>query len=92
MLKYFPWGQNFAITAANPFEMFTETGLQIREGSPYPMTFVLAYTDARRSYLPVTRSFRDYFSYEACISVHAPGAAETLGAELAQKLTELKKQ
>ena len=78
--------------AANPFEMFTETGLQIREGSPYPMTFVLAYTDAARSYLPVTRAFRDYFSYEACISVHAPGAAEALGAELAQKLQELNKQ
>jgi hypothetical protein len=72
--------------------MFSQTGTQIRNGSPYAMTFVLAYTNGHWTYLPTRRSFTDYYSYEACLCKFEPGAAEALGAELAQKLTELKKQ
>lgn len=76
--------------AANPFEMFSETGMQIRSGSPYPMTFVLAYTNGHWTYLSTRRAMTDYFSYEACLCKFEPGAAEALAAEQAQKLWELK--
>ena len=77
--------------ASTPFEMFSETGIQIRQGSPFPMTFVLGYTNDHRHYLPVRRAREEYYSYEACIGKFEAGAAEKLGDELIGKLAELKK-
>jgi len=42
---------NIAFAIA-PYEMFDDNGMQIKEGSPFDMTFILAYTNGRYGYIP----------------------------------------
>lgn len=44
---------NDIVLAANPGELFNELGMQIKQRSPYPHTFVLSCTNASIAYLPV---------------------------------------
>ena len=43
---------NDVVIAAMDMEVFFETGLEIRDGSPLPDTFVLGYTNGCFGYLP----------------------------------------
>jgi len=80
--------------ATVPAEIFCGTGQQIREGSPYEITFVLTCANGRDTYIP-TDNVWDYtvsngdIPYEARICRYPRGTAETLAQDLAGLLTEL---
>ena len=60
-----------------PYEMFDAQGIQIKNGSPYEMTFVLTCANAGYSYIAPEYAF-DHGCYEADMRVFARGTAEQL--------------
>ena len=80
--------------ATVPAEIFHETGTQIREGSPFEMTFVLTSANGRDTYIPIADVW-DYktndgsLPYEMSICRYPKGTAETLAQQLGDMLTEL---
>jgi len=80
--------------ATVPAEIFCATGKQIREGSPYEITFVLTCTNGRNTYIP-TENVWDYtvttkeVPYEVSICRYPKGTAEELAQDLVDMLTEL---
>ena len=77
--------------ATVPAEIFSSTGQQIREGSPYAVTFVLTCANGGYGYIPSEFAYTCFASYEAGISSFASGTAETLEREYISMLTELHK-
>ena len=73
-----------------PFELFSDTGVTIREGSPYDMTFICGYSNGYWAYLPSLHAFTEYYSYEAGVCRYGPGAAELLAEEHIKQLKALK--
>ena len=79
--------------ATVPAEIFDTTGMQIRQGSPCDITFVLSCANGRNTYIPPTEVF-DYAStgiipYEVSICRYPQGTAETLAQDLVNMLKEL---
>jgi len=56
------------------YEMFAESGMQVKAGSPYEFTFLLT---GNSSYIPAKRNF-EYRCYEADTGFYAIGTAEKL--------------
>jgi len=56
------------------YEMFSESGIQVKEGSPYEFTFLLT---GNSSYIPSDRAF-NHRCYEADTGFYARGSAEKL--------------
>ncbi len=67
------------------YEMFAESGMQVKEGSPYEYTFLLT---GNFSYLPCERNFEQR-SYEVDTTLYARGAAEKLVNHYIEMLKEI---
>ena len=59
-----------------PGEPFAETGLAIREASPFPLTFVIGYAEGSVGYMPTDEAFREggYETGPGAWSKLAPGS------------------
>jgi neutral ceramidase len=70
-----------------PLEPFIETGIAIRERSPFTFTLFSGYANGWKGYLPMSE---DYLlgGYEVDISPYAQGAAEILTEEIVRLLVE----
>ena len=81
--------------ATVPFEMFDTNGMQIKDGSPYDITFVLTCCNNKDGYIPAQEVF-DYnpgdarlMPYEVKSCAYAKGTAETVAQGLIDMLNEL---
>ena len=68
------------------YEMFAESGIQVKQGSPYDFTFVIT---GNSSYIPAKRNF-EYRCYEADTGFYAIGTAEKLVENYIKMLNEVK--
>lgn len=73
---------------AAPYEMFDTNGMEIKEGSPYAMTFVLTLTNGSSSYIPSALGFANG-GYEPGNSRFVPGTGEVLAQQFVTMLKEL---
>ena len=69
--------------------------MQIRDGSPFDITFVMTVANGRVTYIPPREVF-EYAStgvtpYEVSICKFPVGTAETLAQDLVKMLTDLQK-
>ena len=71
-----------------PYEMFDDSGIYIRENSPFDMTFILGYTNGRLGYMP-TRACVEHGCYEYEGSMYEAGTAEFLAEEYISLLKQL---
>jgi len=81
--------------ATVPFEMFDTNGMQIKDGSPYDITFVLTNCNNRDGYIPAQEVF-DYnpgdarlMPYEVKSCAYAKGTAETVAQGLIDMLNDI---
>ena len=75
-----------------PFEMFGVTGREIKDNSPYDMTFVITCSEnpgGHMGYLPHEYACEESF-YEYDVTKFARGTAEDLADTMVSMLTELK--
>ena len=68
------------------YEMFSESGIAVKEGSPYEFTFLLT---GNSSYIPSDRAF-NHRCYEADTGFYARGSAEILVEKYVEMLKEMK--
>lgn len=72
-----------------PYEMFGSTAIDIREKSPYPMTFIITCAQDHEGYLPSELGW-EIDCYEVHVSKFERGTAEKLAEEYVSMLTEMK--
>lgn len=85
-LNAFSFGDVAFVTA--PYEMFSENGQQIKEGSPFAMTFVATCANGDESYIPSTPTF-EYGGYEVTANKFVVGTAEKLVSEYISMLNQI---
>ena len=73
-----------------PYEMFDDNGVQIKESSPYSMTFILTCAGGYWGYVPSEMYYTTYGGYEYEVTDFAMGVAEKAVAEFVRMLKELK--
>ena len=69
--------------------MFDTSGKQVRDASPFEMTFICSLTNGSFGYLPNTEVF-DHGCYEVYVTRYAQGTAELCVAESLRMLGECK--
>lgn len=76
-----------------PYEMFSKSAQHVKNDTPYPMTFVMAYVNVMDGYIPTEEGY-EYNNgvgcYEAYSASWPKGTAEKLSTEYINMLTELK--
>lgn len=73
-----------------PYEMFDTNGMQVKEGSPFEMTFVLTNAGGSFAYIPSAEAV-PHGGYEVYKTSYAYGTAEQIVGELLSMLDEFKK-
>ena len=73
--------------ASAPYEMFDTNGKEVRDGSPFKMTFVLSYTNGGFGYVPSALAWPNK-GYEVYITWFAQGSAEEFSGEMVRLLNE----
>lgn len=71
-----------------PCELFSDTGLYIRENSPFKTTFLLSLANTVHGYFPTKQAY-DYYCYESWSSQFASGVAEAMADKLVEMLKGL---
>ncbi len=75
--------------AANPFEMFDINGKEIRDGSPYKMTFNCSYSNGHLGYMPPDEVF-PHGGYEVVKAFFVKGTADEAVLESVRMLKDCK--
>ena len=75
--------------AAFPYEMFDASGKQVRDGSPFEMTFVCSLTNGAFGYIPTKEAF-PHGQYEVFVTRFVEGTGELCVAESIRLLNECK--
>jgi neutral ceramidase len=73
-----------------PGELFSALGRRIRERSPFPLTYILGYTDGHVGYLPGVKEY-EAGSYEALASSLVPDAGDQVVEACVGLLESLKR-
>ena len=71
-----------------PEEMFDTNGKQIKEGSPYKMTFILTYCNGSNGYIPSEFAW-EHGGYEVYKTKFARGTAELIVAQFLEMLNDM---
>jgi hypothetical protein len=74
--------------ATAPYEMHDTNGVQVKENSPFEMTFMCAYTDGMFSYIPASFAF-EMGGYEVEKCYYEKGTGEVLANRLITLLEEI---
>ncbi len=77
--------------AANPFELFDISGKEIRDGSPFQMTFNCSYSNGHLGYMPPDEIF-PHGGYEVVKAFFVSGTADNAVAESVRMLNECKNE
>ncbi len=71
--------------ASTPYEMFDTNGMQVKEGSPFKITFMCAYTNGSYGYVPSTDVY-DNGGYEVYTTRFVKGTGDDVAAKLVEML------
>ncbi len=74
-----------------PYEMFDTNGVQVREGSPFKMTFVCSYSNGGFGYVPSSIAF-PHGGYEVFVSRFCETTGDDFADEMVRLLNECKNQ
>jgi hypothetical protein len=66
--------------SSSPIEQFDENAKQVREGSPFKMTFTCSLTNGSYGYVPTKTAF-PHSGYEVLVCRYAEGSGEEFAAE-----------
>lgn len=70
------------------YEMFDTNGMQIKEGSPYKMTFILTYCNGANGYIPSELAW-EHGGYEVYKTKFARGTAELIVDQFLNMLNDM---
>ncbi len=72
-----------------PVELFDTNGMQIKNGSPFAMTFICGYANFCQGYMPSQEAYAN-LGYEVATTCFGEGAAESVVAQFMTMLEDLR--